>query len=345
MGMLKSKLLNKISIVLTVCIILVVIIIFIRYSKKITVKYFVPGNLSNMGCLSVYVDDPKEGNEYSFDSGQTWQKSNYGAVYGKTNVLVRNEKQEVIYQEEIKSDGFISDAPYIKINFDETIKKVTSGEILKNVKATYNGKDISSNIKANILEQSNKEILVSYLIHDDIKRCYLLRNISIVTDDKKNNDNSDNINTIISSTNNDRWVWPTNKPYSISSYYGWRNKKFHNGVDIYGPKRGSSIYAARDGIVTDINSNSSSGYYVIIKHDNGYYTRYAHMQNTRGNDKLKLTSSATKYITVGQIVRAHDVIGEIGSSGNSTGVHLHFEIWNGKPFVSKSFNPLSFYKK
>ena len=169
MGMLKSKLLNKISIVLTVCIILVVIIIFIRYSKKITVKYFVPGNLSNMGCLSVYVDDPKEGNEYSFDSGQTWQKSNYGAVYGKTNVLVRNEKQEVIYQEEIKSDGFISDAPYIKINFDETIKKVTSGEILKNVKATYNGKDISSNIKANILEQSNKVLVIN---QDMIIRCY-----------------------------------------------------------------------------------------------------------------------------------------------------------------------------
>lgn len=339
---LRSKLLNKVSIILIVCIIIVVTIIFIRNSKRISVKYFIPGNLNNMGCLSVYVDDPKKENEYSFDNGQTWQKNSYGAVYGKTNVLVRNKEQEIIYQEEVKSDGFISDAPYIKINFDDTISKVTSGEILKNVTASYNGKDISSSIKANILEQNDKEILVSYLVHDDIKRCYLVRNISI--SEEKKEDSNNNVNTIISSVDNDKWTWPTPKPYSISSHYGWRNKKFHSGVDIYGPKRGSSIYAARNGIVTDVSSNSSSGYYVIIKHDNGYYTRYAHMQNTKGNDKLKLTGSATKYISVGQIVRAHDVIGEIGSSGNSTGVHLHFEIWNGKPFVSKSFNPLSFYK-
>ena len=139
------------------------------------------------------------------------------------------------------------------------------------------------------------------------------------------------------------WLWPTNVPYMISSRYGYRWGRLHSGVDIIGPGRGSPIYAARSGVVTSISSNGSSGFFVIIRHDNGYYTRYAHLQNTRGNDNLGGTNSATKYIQVGQRVAAHQVIAEMGSSGGSSGVHLHFEIWNGVPFQSQSFNPLLFY--
>lgn len=139
------------------------------------------------------------------------------------------------------------------------------------------------------------------------------------------------------------WLWPTNFPYMISSNFGWRWGRMHRGVDICGTGRGSPIYAARAGVVTDIKSDGSSGYYVTIKHDNGYYTRYAHMQNTNGNDRLGLTSSATKYVYVGKRVNAHDVIGEMGSSGGSTGVHLHFEIWDGPPFAAQCFNPLLYY--
>lgn len=139
------------------------------------------------------------------------------------------------------------------------------------------------------------------------------------------------------------WLWPTNFPYTISSPYGYRWGRLHAGVDIYVGGRGSPIYSARAGVVTNITSNGSSGFYVIIKHDNGYYTRYAHMQNTNGNDSLRGTHSATKYISVGQRVAAHQVIGEVGSSGRSTGPHCHFEIWNGVPFQAQSFNPLLFY--
>ena len=139
------------------------------------------------------------------------------------------------------------------------------------------------------------------------------------------------------------WLWPTNFPYTITSYYGYRWGRLHSGIDIYVGGRGSPIYSARSGVVTEITSNSSSGFYVTIRHDNGYYTRYAHMQNTRGNDSLRGTHSATKYISVGQRVNAHQVIGEIGSSGGSTGPHCHFEIWNGPPWSAQSFNPLLFY--
>ena len=139
------------------------------------------------------------------------------------------------------------------------------------------------------------------------------------------------------------WLWPTNRPYSITSRYGYRWGRFHSGVDIYVGGRGSPIYAARAGEVVAIASNGSSGFYVTIKHDNGYYSRYAHMQNTKGNDSLRGVHSATKYIKVGQRVNAHQVIGEVGSSGGSTGPHCHFEIWNGPPWQAQSFNPLLFY--
>ena len=139
------------------------------------------------------------------------------------------------------------------------------------------------------------------------------------------------------------WSWPTNFPYILSSRFGWRWGKLHRGVDICGTGRGSPIYAARDGEVVSIDSNSSMGYFVVIKHDNGYYTQYGHMQNSKGSDKLGGQGSATKYIHVGQRVKAHTVIGEMGSSGHSTGVHLHFEIWDGVPYVADCFNPLLFY--
>ena len=139
------------------------------------------------------------------------------------------------------------------------------------------------------------------------------------------------------------WSWPTNFPYMISSRFGWRWGRLHRGVDIYGTGRGSPIYAARDGVVTQITYQSSMGYYVQIKHDNGYYTQYAHMQNINGNDKSGSVGAATKYITVGQRVTAHQVIGEMGSSGGSTGVHLHFEIWDGVPYQANCYDPLLFY--
>lgn len=139
------------------------------------------------------------------------------------------------------------------------------------------------------------------------------------------------------------WSWPTNFPYIISSRFGWRWGKLHRGVDICGTGRGSPIYAARDGVVTSIDYNSSMGYFVRIKHDNGYYTQYGHMQNVNRNDRSGSQGSATKYITVGQRVRAHDVIGEMGSSGGSTGVHVHFEIWDGPPYQANCYNPLLFY--
>lgn len=126
------------------------------------------------------------------------------------------------------------------------------------------------------------------------------------------------------------WYWPTAQPYVISSSYGWRWGKMHEGIDITGTGLGSPIYAANNGVVVEAGYTSINGNYIVLNHNNGYYTMYAHMQ------KLNVSK--------GQTVEGGQVMGTMGSTGFSTGPHLHFSIYYGYPYrggISK--NPLGFY--
>jgi len=98
--------------------------------------------------------------------------------------------------------------------------------------------------------------------------------------------------------------------YRIHPIYGdWR---FHYGVDLGAPS-GEPIYATRSGVVTTATYGSSGGWYVVINHQDGYTSNYLHM---------------THYIvSPGQYVAAGEVIGYCGSTGDSTGPHLHFAIY------------------
>lgn len=108
----------------------------------------------------------------------------------------------------------------------------------------------------------------------------------------------------------------------ITSPYGARKGGFHPGVDI-GNAKGTTIDAAADGVVTVVvtgcvegRASCGGGYgnHIDIQHSNGTMTRYGHLSKTS--------------VTVGQNVSQGDKIGEMGSTGNSTGYHLHFEIRN-----------------
>lgn len=127
------------------------------------------------------------------------------------------------------------------------------------------------------------------------------------------------------------WAWPTKKPYVITSPYGWRWGKLHEGTDISGTGYGSPIYAANNGTVVEAGYTNINGNYAIINHNNGYYSVYAHMS------KL--------LVKKGQVVTAGQKIGGMGDSGYAFGTHLHFAIFKGYPFksTSSSVNPLRFY--
>lgn len=141
------------------------------------------------------------------------------------------------------------------------------------------------------------------------------------------------------------WGWPTNRPYVITSRYEWRWGSFHNALDISGTGFGSPIYAAKDGIVVEMNNNCpNNGYYssqcggtygnyVVIQHENNVYTMYAHMVKNVN-------------VGVGSTVTRGQILGGMGNSGSSTGAHLHFGVSIGVPNQpgSRWINPYSLYK-
>lgn len=132
--------------------------------------------------------------------------------------------------------------------------------------------------------------------------------------------------------NESGWQWPTRSPYIISSSFGWRWGRMHSGIDITGTGYGSPIYASKPGVVHKASYDSAYGYYIMINHQNGYYTNYAHLSK--------------QYVREGQQVKQGQVIGAMGNSGRSTGTHVHFEVFNGEPFAGGvvRFNPLLLYK-
>ncbi|MCL2402163.1 MAG: M23 family metallopeptidase [Oscillospiraceae bacterium] len=85
----------------------------------------------------------------------------------------------------------------------------------------------------------------------------------------------------------------------------------HNGIDIGAPS-GRNVFAADTGTVLISRRNASFGNYIVISHGDGVTTLYAHL--------------STRSVSVGDTVTRGDVIGRVGSTGISTGPHLHFEV-------------------
>jgi len=126
-----------------------------------------------------------------------------------------------------------------------------------------------------------------------------------------------------------QFCWPAPSYTRISSPYGWRNhpiyktQKFHSGVDLAAPG-GSNILAAENGKVISAGWNGGYGNCLVVDHGGGISTLYAHAS--------RLCVSKGEYVTKGQ------VIAKVGTTGNSTGNHLHFEVLvNGK-----TTNPMSY---
>ncbi|MBR6647527.1 MAG: peptidoglycan DD-metalloendopeptidase family protein [Clostridia bacterium] len=113
------------------------------------------------------------------------------------------------------------------------------------------------------------------------------------------------------------FAWPAPSYTYISSEYGWRihpvlgTKKYHSGMDMAAPG-GSNILAAADGTVRSAGWNGGYGYCVVIDHGGGLATLYGHSS--------KLLVSAGQKVTKGQVIAL------VGTTGMSTGNHLHFEV-------------------
>src|SRR3989339_824130 len=118
----------------------------------------------------------------------------------------------------------------------------------------------------------------------------------------------------------------------LSSRYGMRNhpilhiRRLHTGLDLSAPK-GTPVKAWKDGVVVKAKSSGGYGKLIVVRHTDGSETYYAHLRgfNVKKGDK----------------VDAGDQIGEVGSTGMSTGPHLHFEVRVG----GQAINPLENFNK
>lgn len=168
----------------------------------------------------------------------------------------------------------------------------------------------------------------------DAEKCAFVNNVS--TDTKLSAGNSIFVpgaemdSMTLAQINGDLFRRPIHGRYRLTSYFGWRPSPFtgkrswHGGLDMACPAW-TPIYAGMEGRVAEIGYNRTYGNYVVINHSAGYKTLYGHMV-VRTTD-----------VKVGQYVTTGTIIGRVGSTGASTGNHVHFTVYKN----GRMINPLN----
>jgi murein DD-endopeptidase MepM/ murein hydrolase activator NlpD len=121
------------------------------------------------------------------------------------------------------------------------------------------------------------------------------------------------------------WPLPIEQAYRVTSPYGPRGRRHHDGLDIDG-EQGDPIYAAREGRIAFSGWKNGYGQTVIIDHGRGVATLYGH--------------TSARYVAAGEAVARGQVVAAVGTTGNARGSHLHFEVvWAGVPLDPRPLLP------
>jgi murein DD-endopeptidase MepM/ murein hydrolase activator NlpD len=176
--------------------------------------------------------------------------------------------------------------------------KIKKGETLKSIANTYKA-DVNKIIEFNKLASADDlQINEQLIVPGGVKQAVAAQPTYSVTKI---------FSAPAAAPSGSKLQWPTNS-YRITQYYSW----LHTGLDIGNPT-GNPVYASEDGKIIRAGwNNSGYGYFIEIDHGNGLHTLYAHLSKI--------------YVKVGEIISRSQVIGAIGSTGRSTGPHLHFEV-------------------
>ena len=266
------------------------------------------------------------------------QAKEYDADF-KTRARVMYERGSASYLEVLFGSKSFSDFLYRVemvrqiVNYDKQIlkKMAETRQIIKDAKAEIENQREQKVLNLEILEAKKSQLDTQYAERNKIYTQLASRE----SEYKKMLDEADavaqrliaQINSTPSSYtpsssssitySSDKFTWPTPSCSTITSPYGSRMHPIqkrvitHRGIDI-GAGYGANILAAAEGKVTNAGWNGSYGKYIVIDHGNGYKTLYAHCSNL--------------LVSAGQIVTRGQLIAKVGSTGNSTGPHLHFEV-------------------
>ncbi len=245
----------------------------------------------------------------------------------KTIISVNLDKEINLNIRELNKESFIESKEYTITEslFSDGIKNGVSPDILVKIISLFSfdldfQRDIRVNTVVSISYEFDEIVETGRLEYNDIKYASIiidgkqLEYFKFITDDgyvDYFNREGKNVKKSILKTPLDG--------ARISSNFGMRKhpisgfNKMHKGVDFAAPK-GTPIYAGGNGIIEFAGRNGGYGKYIRIRHNNGYKTAYAHLSNYK------------KGISKGVRVNQGEVIGYVGSTGNSTGPHLHYEI-------------------
>lgn len=246
--------------------------------------------------------------------------------------LALEEEKAALESTKAELDALQSELEVKRLAADEVLVELhKQGEALNELMAETEARDealqkeIAEAEKAKSKEQQRLEEEERRRQEEERKKQEALQN-------QNNTSSSGNTSSTTAAPSSAYWMVPCSYVY-LSSPFGYRvhpihgTYAFHSGVDLAAPA-GTPIKATRAGTVTKTAYDSASGYYVTINHGDGFSSSYLHMTHWDAS------------IYVGKKVSQGEVIGYVGSTGWSTGNHLHFSIY----FNGTAQNPAAYMK-
>ncbi len=231
-----------------------------------------------------------------------------------------------IYEEEVEHGTEVTVDESLPDDYEEIIQDGQDGVVRYTVRLSYiDGEDAGSKVtdERTVIETIPEKKLVGSAKAKESEESTESTDSSQSEDSYSGDDHSSSDS---GSYYGSGFIWPLPHTHNITSYMGERWGRMHCGIDIAGgDDYGQPIIAADSGtVIWSGNDGGGYGNYVMIDHGNGYVTVYGHAS--------ELACSTGDYVSQG------DVIAYVGSTGNSTGPHLHFEI----RYDGEYLNPLDF---
>lgn len=231
---------------------------------------------------------------------------------------ISEHDQEIIDNMITLKNGVIESKKVVEAQRDEQLE---AKSLVESKKAALNAKIAE---KSNLIKQLEKNIEEYKKVEEEQERLENQLKASLQSSLSKTS------SAVSPKYVNGAFSWPAPASYNVTSPYGYRihpvykTKKFHSGIDI-GAGYGTACVAANGGTVTMAGWNGGYGNCIVIDHGGGLATLYGHLST------ISVSSGAT--VSKGQ------QIGKIGSTGVSTGPHLHFEVLKG----GSTTNPMAYF--
>lgn len=306
--------------------------IFAAMSKHIP-KYFLQGVIIFLSAL--FVLETNAQNPVKRDTAVA--QVVYGSTYLFNGIDTLNLSQLVHLQDSLKTLDQPPKELISQIDLYVQIKTMAFGDVYEVIDSLFELDTVPypliNELNKYLANQQNNTLVISEEEIDTSQYPaeYYYPNWNTVQPNPYNtnsmgNNDSTLVLTLVGTSKSPTFVMPVNNV--LTSSYGWRDGRMHKGIDI-DVQVWDTVVSAFSGMVRVARTYGGYGRVVVIRHFNGLETLYAHLHRIK--------------VKPGQVVGAGDLIGLGGSSGNSTGSHLHWEI----RFKGSPLNPLVFidYKK